>query len=435
LSWGSAIEVPGTAALNVAGNAGVNSVSCPSAGECAAGGDYATGLTADYLFTRQAFVVSEQGGVWGSAIVPPGLAALSVGGVATVSSVSCASAGNCAAGGTYWDAHPNNHAFVVSEKNGVWGTAIEVPGMAALNGAGDAEVSSVSCVSPGNCTAGGFVSGQAFVVSENNGTWGTAFVLETTAGHNDYDAEVASVSCGGVGDCVAGGYSTNSSGTAEHAFVADERNGTWGHRRILISGDFVQMTSVSCSSPGNCAAGGIDQPQAQDDIGGFVVDEKNGKWGEPMGVGGGGDFTNVNSVSCASPGNCVAGVISGSSNKYGDGYSQAYLVSEKNGRWGTSFVPPGVPPIDYDIFASVSSVSCASAGNCAATGLDENGAYVVAERNGVWDTADEIPGTAPPFGPYSEDPSSVSCASARNCAIGGSYGDGSGHAQAFVTAP
>ena len=32
VSWGSAIEVPGTAALNVGGNATVNSVSCPSAG-------------------------------------------------------------------------------------------------------------------------------------------------------------------------------------------------------------------------------------------------------------------------------------------------------------------------------------------------------------------------------------------------------------------
>ena len=40
-AWGAAEEVPGTAALNQGGNAGVNSVSCPSAGNCSAGGFYA----------------------------------------------------------------------------------------------------------------------------------------------------------------------------------------------------------------------------------------------------------------------------------------------------------------------------------------------------------------------------------------------------------
>ena len=39
--WGTAIEVPGLGALNTGGPAGVNSVSCASAGSCAAGGDYA----------------------------------------------------------------------------------------------------------------------------------------------------------------------------------------------------------------------------------------------------------------------------------------------------------------------------------------------------------------------------------------------------------
>jgi len=37
-SWGKAVEVPGLAALNTGGDAAVTSVSCPSAGDCAAGG-------------------------------------------------------------------------------------------------------------------------------------------------------------------------------------------------------------------------------------------------------------------------------------------------------------------------------------------------------------------------------------------------------------
>jgi hypothetical protein len=54
---------------------------------------------------------------------------------------------------------------------GTWGTAIEVPGIAALNKGGDADIASVSCATAGNCSAGGYyedASGktQAFVVSE-----------------------------------------------------------------------------------------------------------------------------------------------------------------------------------------------------------------------------------------------------------------------------
>jgi hypothetical protein len=44
---------------------------------------------------------------------------------------------------------------VVSEQNGVWGMAIEVAGLAALTKGGLAEIDSVSCASPGNCAAGG----------------------------------------------------------------------------------------------------------------------------------------------------------------------------------------------------------------------------------------------------------------------------------------
>ena len=59
----------------------------------------------------------------------------------------------------------------VGTLGGTWGIAEEVPGTAALNKAGGAEISSVSCASAGNCSAGGYyvdASGrqQAFVVSE-----------------------------------------------------------------------------------------------------------------------------------------------------------------------------------------------------------------------------------------------------------------------------
>jgi hypothetical protein len=141
-------------------------VSCASAGNCAAGGFYT-----DSSGKGQAFVASEVNGTWHAAIEDPGTAALNQRGDAAVNSVSCASAGNCAAGGFYTDSSGNGQAFVASEVNGTWHAAIEVPGTATLNQGGYAIVGSVSCAMAGNCAADGFYTDssrhvQAFVVNE-----------------------------------------------------------------------------------------------------------------------------------------------------------------------------------------------------------------------------------------------------------------------------
>ncbi|HXY43325.1 MAG TPA: IPT/TIG domain-containing protein, partial [Acidimicrobiales bacterium] len=82
-------------------------------------------------------------------------AALNAGGYAQVDSISCSSADNCSAGGYYYDASRHDEAFLVNEASGHWGKAEEVPGTAALNAGGQATVDSVSCTSAGNCSAGG----------------------------------------------------------------------------------------------------------------------------------------------------------------------------------------------------------------------------------------------------------------------------------------
>jgi hypothetical protein len=123
VSWGHAIAVPGLAALNAGGVAGVSAVSCTSAGNCAAGGDFKN-------HGYQAWVASERNGRWSRAIEVPGLAALNTGRDAGVDEISCAAPGNCAAGGSYTDHNPNGQGFVVSERNGRWGRAIKVRGHA-----------------------------------------------------------------------------------------------------------------------------------------------------------------------------------------------------------------------------------------------------------------------------------------------------------------
>jgi hypothetical protein len=144
--------------LKVAGDTQVSSVACAPAGNCTAGGSYE-----GRHGSSRAFVASQRNGRWDIAI-------LKVGGFAAIRSASCASSGNCAAGGIYNGGSGHLEAFVAIERDGRWGTAIEVPGTATLNAGGEAQVNSVSCNQPGPCTAGGFYKHshgptQGFVVS------------------------------------------------------------------------------------------------------------------------------------------------------------------------------------------------------------------------------------------------------------------------------
>jgi hypothetical protein len=233
--WGRAVEVPGLAALDKDGYSGVGSVSCTSASCCAVGGFYTFGGG-----DQGAFVASERNGRWDRATGVPGLGALNTSGDAGVGSVSCVPAGNCAAAGSYSDRHGNGQGFVADQRNGHWGKAIEVPGLGDLNKRGDAAVLSVSCGSAGNCASGGIydeqtdVRGQGFVAIERNGHWSKAVQVPGLAALNTGGGvtEVVTVSCASAGSCAAGGYYFDHPGHHQW-FVAVERDGRWGTAALV----------------------------------------------------------------------------------------------------------------------------------------------------------------------------------------------------------
>jgi D-alanine-D-alanine ligase-like ATP-grasp enzyme len=431
-TWGPARQV--AAALNTGGDAVVASVSCGSAPNCTAGGFYT-----DRRQLTHAFVVSEVNGRWGPARQVA--AALNTGGNAQLLSVSCASAGNCAAGGLYTDSTGNIQAFVVNETNGSWGSAKEVA--AARNTNGHALVTSVSCASAGNCTAGGYYVAiapnfdrqQAFVVSEVNGTWGAARevagALNTGGG-----AQVGSVSCASPGNCTAGGYYTaGPSFDSQEAFVVSEVNGRWGPARevaaALNTGGNAQVGSVSCASAGNCTAGGHSTPTDDASVHqAFVVSETDGIWGPaqvPAAALNTGRNSEVDSVSCGLAGNCTAGGF------YTDNSgNQAFVVSETNGTWGTA--EEVAAALNIGGSAAVHSVSCPSAGNCSAGGFytDSSGhaqAFIVSETDGTWGTAEEVAAALNAGG--SAAVFSVSCVSPEECGAGGYYSRSFSNVQGF----
>jgi hypothetical protein len=445
-TWGTAEVVPGTAALNTQGNAGTSKVSCPSTGNCAVAGTYRT-LIKGRVHTRP-FVDTQTNGKWHSAKQVPGITALGrVGTVADVQSLSCASAGNCAVTGYYYVGPYDNNteSYVASETNGTWGAAQEIAGGLPTNS--DAQIQSVSCGAPGDCSAGGayYPAGggggpvQAFVVSETGGTWGTAEEVPGTAALNAGDnAQVNSVSCSSAGNCSAGGYYASST-RSQQAFVVSETGGTWGMAQevpgtaTLNSGDSAQLVSVSCSSAGNCSAGG-DYATSAPSLQAFVVKQTDGTWSTARQVPGlaalnTGDQAQFVSVSCSSAGNCSAG---GYYYDTSSTHNEPFVVNQTHGTWGKAQEVPGIAALYPTSDTFFSSVSCAAAGDCSAVGsyspasLDSQ-MWVVSETGGTWGPAEAAPGTG--GGAFA---GSVSCASATRCVAGGSNPDGSGDPQAII---
>jgi hypothetical protein len=433
-AWGTAQQVAGLAAMNAGGNAGINSVSCASAGNCSAGGTYE-----DSSGAQQAFVVDETNGTWGSAAEVPGTATLNAGGYAAVNSVSCASAGNCSAGGYYEDSSGSAQAFVVSEINGSWGTADAVTPTTALPTSPLPGIDSVSCGAVGNCRAGGDYAGsggrwQPMLVSESKNTWHAGKKVPGSGSLNQGGAGgVTTVSCASAGNCGAGGYYTDAQGR-QQAFVVTQTKGVWGNAEevpgtgTLNTLNLAAISSMSCrGTAGNCSAGGYYYASGGQHA--FVADETNGTWGTAQTVPGAGEVT---SVSCTSPGNCGAG------GDYLDssGSQQAFVVDEANGTWGTMQETPGTASLNQGGYAAITSVSCRGVGNCGAGGYyrDSSGshqAFVVDEANGTWGTAEEAPGTASLNQGGDARVTSLSCGATGDCSAGGVYKDSSGY-QAFV---
>jgi hypothetical protein len=453
LPWGSAAEVPGAAALNLGGSAQVTSISCTGAKTCAAGGYYHDGVR------DQPFVADESSGSWDTAVKVPGMSTLNLGSSAAVSSVSCATPGNCAAGGYYSDGKNGNQAFLVNETSGSWRNAVKVPGTTGLNAGHNARVTSVSCVSPGNCAAGGyFVDSkgrrQVFVVTDKKGVWGKAIMVPGTAVLNaGGNASLNSLSCGSAGNCTAGGSYTDGKGGFQ-AFVVHEKAGVWG-RAVKVPGTAAlnvganaQVTAISCASAKSCAAGGTYK-DGSGNTQSFVVNGSigtSGTWGwakaiivpgtaAALHVSGHAQLT---SISCASAGNCsAAGDFSGPD---GDQAfvvsSNIYLAKSNTGVWGKATEVPGLAGLAST--SSAIAISCASAGNCAVTGSDNAwpGVFTALELNGHWENAAPLYGLDALAVSGSPRVTSISCAkTGGTCAIGGSYDDGSAHGQPFVTAP
>lgn len=428
-TWGNASLIPGASALNVGQYAdlALNSISCTSQGNCAAGGTYR-----DASGVIEGFVADQVNGVWNNAEEIPGLGAIGDGGI-SVNSLSCASPGNCSAGGAY-ESSGVYYGFLVNEVSGVWET-VETVGISSL---GDTAVTAVSCPSAGNCTAGGsYVAGLSpanFVIDESNGTWGTPIEVPNLTALNSGPVGSLVLSCASTGNCSASSSYTDSNGDVQ-GYVVNEISGSWGDAAAipglvaLNTGNDVQVESISCSSSGNCSVGGTySLPQLQSQA--FVANEVSGTWESAAIVPGSqqlnaGNSAVLRNISCASDGNCSAG----GGYTLADGQtSEVFVVDEINGTWRNAQEVPGSQSLNTAGFAIMDALSCSSPGNCSAGGDYNVGnptqSFLVDEVNGTWGQAIPVPGSSA-LG-VGSGINSLSCSKDNYCLAGGNAGDGTG---------
>ena len=193
----------------------------------------------------QGLLLSESLGTWGTGVeaAPPANAGSDP--TATLGSVSCASAGNCAAVGAYTDTSGHEQGLLLSESSGTWGTGVEaaLPANAGSNSQSGAFLGSVSCASAGNCAAVGYyfdslVNRLGLLLDESSGTWGTGVEAAPPANAgSDPSVNLLSVSCASAGNCAAVGSYVDSAGHHQGALIG--------------TGDTTAPTTTIALSPGS----------------------------------------------------------------------------------------------------------------------------------------------------------------------------------------
>jgi hypothetical protein len=402
-TWGAADVLSTRPGLSVA-LPGISSLSCAAAGYCSAIGVY---LPAGSSGAVQGMAVTETDGRWGAIQEIPGLAQLNSGGDVQFSGISCGAAGDCSAGGSYYDGNMHT-AFVASQGGGTWRTAEPVAGVSRLGSVTGSQIIALSCPSAGDCTAVGQYSEAGntlgvFSVSETNGAWGQAQAMPGLASSTGTQSTVTAVSCATAGNCSAGGEDDGG------GWVANETGGVWSAPTSVLEWPM----SISCPAPGYCAAVGSDGVLA------VVADETAGVWGDAAEIpgtaalAGTGGFAQALSVSCSSAGNCAA-----AGDIVGPGPFSVFVVSEVSGNWGTASLVSGLSGPGGE-HASVYSLSCGAAGYCTAggyfTATDQG--FVVSETAGTWAAAETLPGLA--VAGRSSGVQAISCPAAGYCSAGG----------------
>jgi hypothetical protein len=268
------------------------------------------------------------------------------------------------------------------------------------------------------------------VATETAGVWDAGARVAVSLNKGD-DATLTSVACTSAGNCVAVGQFESGSKDIR-ALVVTQRNGRWnGGIEVatkLSTGNFARLDAVSCSSAGNCAAVGYVTPLASTNRinpGGIavMVNESAGTWGAgvelPIGL------SDLDSVSCPANGRCTAVGAEATT----AGGTRPIATTSSAGVWGGPVVI-GASLTPAKDGSGLASVSCGAAGDCTAVGSADqysstlalhSQALAASEVLGVWRPAIEVARGV--NAGRNAELNSVSCTSPVSCTAVGYYWD------------
>jgi hypothetical protein len=420
-----------------AGNLDANlaGISCPAAGGCAAAGWYY-----DTSGDSQALIEQQSGNSWTAVQVSlASLPSISSHPLQGFEDISCASAGNCVAVGSYLDAANDDQGLVDTEVGGTWSVS-ELPlgGLPNTSGNPEIDLNSVACPAAGACVAVGDYRDsaghqQALIATDSGGTWVAheADLTNFSTYSNPY-GRLMSVACSSVGNCAAIG-SYRDSGDATDALIETEVNGTWSTDQPDLSkiadatgtpGDGID--AVACPAGGGCAAVGYYRSTAGFDRP-MLLTESGTAWAPAAAalLPANADPTHQNaelsSVSCPAPGGCTAvgNYLAASSTIGGE---QPFAVTETAGKWASGAELDDPQGASGNARAYMLGVSCSNPGSCLAVGRyddtsGDNDVLVARLSAGSWSTA----GVQQPslIGLFPIAYGTVSCTTAGYCAIAG----------------
>ena len=295
-SWGRGrtVVLPPTT-TDPHGEGQITGVSCPAKNACTAVG-FNLGYNGE-AYIKEAFAVSQSHGAWGPIhflTLPSGAASVTE---ATLTGVSCTSAGNCEAVGYFAASSENLVPMAVQELHGSWRAATEigVPANATTARGAYAVLDAVSCPKPGSCVGvGSYLSGsyklEGLTAVESGGHWKPAAeaALLATAAANIVSG-LLSVSCSSRTSCLAvGGYATTSGSLS--ASISDAfSNGHWGTVHLVkvvpakaAAKPASWLYGVSCETT-SCEVVGNYTDSAGTQIW-MAVSYSHGKWGKATAV-------------------------------------------------------------------------------------------------------------------------------------------------------
>jgi hypothetical protein len=345
-----------------------------------------------------------------------------------------------------------------TDMRGTWGSEKDSRANNAVTPQ-NADYTSVSCFSTGNCVAGGYflVShgvDRALVAIEVNGKWKTpttvpglstlgSIILKNLGGASSIGSKIYSVSCGAKDDCLVGG-SYADKRDVSHAFTASIINGILQRVRIVIGAQkppnfnsnvkfaYDTITQVACGASTNCVITGRYQTTGNtfESFRSFVQVESKGVWSPvravfaPSVATQGRDGQTL--LSCPRASYCALVASNDVSNAYGE----VYVTTERSGVWSAPATIPGLAALSTVHGSSGSDnnpdLVCTAPGQCLLTGEYSDGstvglaAFVAQETNGVWGSATPVPGLAAFAGKAGTEVDGLSCSSSRNCVLVGS---------------